>query len=918
MAQGEDCRRERREWTTGERRRVRRTRRRCRERPWWHPERWFCEVVSFFENVWVETVHRAWRTVCEVAERAEEAIDLVERVITAAEGFVDHWLGVVRGNATGYWPIVRDVDRAVPSVPRSESSTRSFLLGTDLMQVDGEDPVQEEGAHVEVRLVGGAVEWRVNDAPWARFLPEPAHYPPWVIARPTADRALDYHDERLPEPTAPPLFDMIAAGGDRLIAKVAGSDAIYIAIIGDPFVTVDARGGRVRLPQSFFKLDPRCGLTDRRVAELTAHLRVPGDDETHPATERFPLFRAVYGGPGAVDFMTTWFAPRIWHRLDARPRRDSSPPPRVAPSYEHIVYRSNNPLAREVGRRSIRYERVLDLGVGVSHLYEQHDARFGGEIDSLSGRGGTSGEALAELRSALFGGRAFDHAYRYANGPVEDYGGWVDGTCIYFMLVQLRSEAEIAVRGPERAFGILWSDEQLVFTERWRLLDLSDYRFTAIFQPAIGIVSRLEEEFYPGAPFDPDRYFCPFVEGHVDARSRMAVARQFVAVTGRDPDTGVGEIYTTHFAWGTMDKTWRRRPLPAAPSDGRIASADAGTLMIRQDTTLALAGVARVEGKPLRGWWTQRVLPANGQEHPTVAELPEQPLGGPPSRAYDHPWRFVSDAAFDRMHRGFSHFGVLEAVDSRVQCFRVSVEDDRGLSPAAVDATVWVDRDDALRISQRRLDWGAAAALMTDAAGAAQAAVSGAGRPLEVADTRASRYHPHARVRVGFRPGLGWILMHADKRDDKNRAFDVLERSVRLTAYDDPGRSITVRFASDPHLRDPRDAHGPNVDAVAHAVSPPMVECVQLTPRVAPDGTVGQVDIEVRIARAPGELRRVGGDERVAGEAGRARPEHRRGGAAACVRARGRSHADSGWAGVARNVDLFGGGSTRWPAAQRA
>ena len=60
--------------------------------------------------------------------------------------------------------------RSGASMPVSAAFTRSFLLGTDLAQVSLRSPYREEGAHVEVRLVDGRVEWSVNGA---RALLEP-------------------------------------------------------------------------------------------------------------------------------------------------------------------------------------------------------------------------------------------------------------------------------------------------------------------------------------------------------------------------------------------------------------------------------------------------------------------------------------------------------------------------------------------------------------------------------------------------------------------------------------------------------------------------------------------------------------------------------------------------------------------------
>jgi hypothetical protein len=61
----------------------------------------------------------------------------------------------------------------------------------------------------------------------------------------------------------------------------------------------------------------------------------------------------------------------------------------------------------------------------------------------------------------------------------------------------------------EEAYAVLWIDEQMSFTERWRVLHPFDRDFASPFQPILGIISRSEAEFYPDAPFSGDRFFCP-------------------------------------------------------------------------------------------------------------------------------------------------------------------------------------------------------------------------------------------------------------------------------------------------------------------------------------------------------------------------------------------------------------------------
>ena len=524
------------------------------------------------------------------------------------------------------------------------------------------------------------------------------------------------------------------------------------------------------------------------------------------------------------------------------------------------MYRGNLPpfpdSARRKPRRSIRYRRVLDLGIGVSHLHEQHDARFGGEMDSLSGQGGVTGQLLRPVREAIFSGTSFDNAYRFANGPIEDYGGWVDGTCIYFQFVELRSEAAAAAAGWSEAFAVLWADEQMVFTERWRVLHLFDREFQAIFQPMVGIASILEDEFYRDSPFDPDRYYCPSLFGHLRPWSRMAVARQFIALTGIDPATDAREIYTTHWAWGTMDKTWRRRAPPAssAASGDRETVAedcDLDSLQLLDDSTLVLAGHHTVGGKRHQGFWMQRVLPASGQERPSVHTLGEEVRFEPRGTGFAHPWRFVGQNAFEIMRRRFRHMGVLEPVDSRIQMYRVELDDYAGLTSEAIENTIWLDDRHEFTIPHRQLDFEQAAAVLRSDGGAVLGRALDGWNNTRIERTHPSRYHRSIPFRLRHVGGLGWVLLFADLRDDKTIGGTFAEDHV-LTLSPSGGADRQVRCRHLCHIRSARDPHGQRVTDERDGLSPPAVQSVKLVPRTGATGFVEDVAIEFRMARPKG------------------------------------------------------------------
>jgi hypothetical protein len=861
MANADQCRRETERYDQEQRRRIREQEGLCRLFVAWDPRGWACWTGTAARWAALALEMAARRLLCATAEAVEEGERILSAIGNAIGGAIDHLAGTwFLGNDTGYWPIVRTTQRAVPSRPRRTAFARSIALAINDQTADMRNAYREEGAHVEVRLENGEVEWAVNGGAFAPLLPRREDYPPFAPADAVRDgkRAVSYDNRRLGEWLALPPFDLIAGGGDRLIAKVAGSDAIFILILDHPVLHRTGTGTRLRLPQTFFKLDPDCGRAEANRFELLQHVRVQDDDEKHPATERFPIFRLMFANAHS-DTMDAWFPPRVWLKLDARPRKDTATPPRRYPVYDHVIYLSNLPDwtgNRERARRSVRYVRVLDLGIGSSHYHEQHDPRFGGETDSLSGRGGLAGRALEGLREDFFGASSFDAAFRVANGHVEDFGGWLDGTCIYFQMVQLKSDADIRGGDLRDAYAILWCDEQLAFTERWRVLHIYDHKFASPFQPIVGEVSVLEEEYYPGAVFDADRYFCPFQEGFIHALSRMAVARQFVAVTGAVPGGGADEIYTTHFAWGTMDKTWRRRMAPRAgsmtPAAGAMfASVDLGSLALRGDSTLMLEGAVSLNGKTVEGLWTQRVLPASCQETPSVADLAQEPRFSPRQTSYTHTWRFVEKSAAARLHQRFSHYGVLEPVDSRIQAFRLGtgnedLESSTGLTTAEIESRLWTDTDRLLGSTHRRIDW-------TDAANIPD-------NPLSAlrTGTYTGRFSPRLSFRLVRRPGLGWLMLHADKREDKMAEIALLNPRGNLTLQSDAPNPAAITFlgpAAVRRVRNLRDPHGVTVQAEPDGVSPPCVSRATVTTFIDRGQNVVRVRITLRFARSSLSLR---------------------------------------------------------------
>lgn len=746
----------------------------------------------------------------------------------------------------GPGPILRSATQPAPSVRRDAAAARSFVLGSDLRVADLRSPYVEEGQHVEYRLtLGGVAEQAVGAAQPAPLVFDPMELPPFATPAGRGALAASYDRRRLGDWPAPPALDMIAAGGDRYLAKAAGVDRIFVGVVADPYVH-PVGGVRLLLPQTYFKLDPELGVDGAKTADLLAHVRIPGDDERHPATERFPLFRLMFSVGalqtfGLVETMDARFPPHVWHEVDLRPPRSGKEPPRGFPTYEHVVYDSGNPLAPELKKHSIAYTRVLDLAVGLSHLHEQHDNRFGGELDNLSD---ASWRVLGLVDLPV----SDEKMYELANGPIRDYGGWVDGTCIYYLLVQLKPDEALDLADPETlkdAFAILWTDEQTGFTERWRALDLRDNDFGSPFKPMVGVLAFSDgpARFYPDAPFDATRFWSPLRAGHVLPTSRLAVTRQIAAVLGRDPVTNRDELYTIHFSWPTMDRTWRWRSLPGSAAD----TVSRTSLRLREDSTIVLRGARQVGDELLPGCWFQRYLPADGQERPTVQELLDGPANAKPAQSYTHLWSFFADGVFTRADREFSHLGVYEPVSSRVQFYRVTVNAGKDVDERAIEQTVWVDRDHALRLDHERLDWKALAD-----------ALELHGNPLDavVARTHPSIYNDPMSFTLRRCPGLGdgggdWMLMHFDKRDDKLLPFDGVGRAlgnVVLSSRDDPLRTIAISV--DAHLRnDVRRLHGLDVTKETDAVSPPQVATATVRVVRQPDGSVARVSLEFELAR---------------------------------------------------------------------
>ena len=655
-------------------------------------------------------------------------------------------------------------------------------------------------------------------------------------------KAISYHLERDGEVSDAPPFDMVAANSGRVFVKEACFARFYFTMLQPMFVP---RGAGVPVPSMYFKLDPEQGIPEADNRDRLDHLAVP--DSLHPAAVRFPLFRHAMG----LDLNDTMIVNvdkhmRTWHRIDGRPPMAGGDPPigDVFPPVDTVVsYRSNMPFGGITCKLGYRIKKVLDIGVGHAHWHEQRCSIYGGEMDSLDGRG---------LPPCLEG----RNAYQLFNGPVDDQGGFIDNTINYYVLAQFaegdwRDDEAI----PATAFGVLWLDEQAVLSERWRLLDPADCQFGS-FKDVIpsAIVQYLDKDFWhPSFRFDRSKFWCPMRAGYVTPRSRMAVSRAVVVVSGRDPATRRWELYSINFGFGTADRTWRWRALPWLAGDARP-----DRFGLREDMTLYVEEDSHRDGSC---YWYQKYLPAcvtltpsgeelevQGKKEGDAAPLREVSRIAKPAQGFAHPWQCLPKDVFWFVHTHFSHFGSYESrVNWRWQYYTVKVLEGEGVLRSASESERWIESGDQLEIVHDAIDWERlndilrngpdaqfGADLMADLiamAGSVPGGIAGAisgeasrmlfgtlGEARDVGAIRAAlcaaynelrdeslirRRHrkglflPTFSLSLRFRKPLGWIMVHADKRDDDLLPFRGFEDSgatpldVRLVSSE---RNASVRL----------------------------------------------------------------------------------------------------------------------------
>jgi hypothetical protein len=629
------------------------------------------------------------------------------------------------------------------------------------------------------------------------------------------------------------VLDLIAASGGRVFAKEANTDRFFFARLDEMYVHARADGVEFTVPPNYFKIDPEYHQpnTPNRRADLLAHLQ--GDYSGHPAGERYTAFRLALD-LGLMNAMVVRFERLRWHLVDMRPPLPLPPPetsdvPGFVPGYMHLVYHTNEvfnvPLVPDFTLYSIDFWRVLDIGVGHVHHHEQYECITGGEMQPLRMPKATTYNASStgmprSLQGLLWGQvisagakifpwdtqKTYADGYRIFNGPVRDGDGFVDGTCNLYVLAQLRPDAYITTdryswRG---GYGILFTDEQSLFSGRWRLVHPEDYKnggFALANDLHSDETRPIGQKIYE---FDKDKYWCPMRSGCVGPRSRLAVAAQVLLVNGESAD-GEPLLYSINYSFSTMDRSWRwrRLPRPARYFDGTSfgnptfppVSGDEQvppgpdecvfpqTIRLREDMTICIKGRGPgADGGVVVGTWLQRYLPADNRPVPPPGELI---AGQAPPRGYEHPWRFLPEAVFNRADQ-FSHFGVYADVDSRTQYYLVMPMTPADGQTLASQPGPWVDDRNQLFIDCMKFPWDSFRIRPIDYShtsplleffGKSPFAANWA--PLPENLHVGSLFNGRAQLRM-VRRGTRWIALHHDKRDDDLLEYQGIPIQVSL------------------------------------------------------------------------------------------------------------------------------------------
>lgn len=612
--------------------------------------------------------------------------------------------------------------------------------------------------------------------------PVPSFASPGKLVPPLSE-AISFNRKRKGELIPLPVLDLVAANGGRVFAKEKGTDRLFFAILDEMFVHGDSRR-TFAIPSTYFKLDPEAGTAGANPADLTTPM--DGDFGRHPAAQRFPLFRLALP-LGFMPIMDVRVWRGAWHLLDARPPSnamaravealvgpaipiaqtlandlpgnqgrgiaqsalailtfaqqgaqalDSTP---SGPSYNHVQFAGASGTSWE---QSIAVASVRDIGVSHVHMHQQDESISGGEMQML----------LARSTPGLFANHR--ELYQFLNGPIADADGFNDGTCNFYLLAQLAGGK----------YAVLYIDEQTFFSQRWRYASPDDHGGASM-----ALTGDLAAN--PAAyEWNRATFWSPFdTAGLVGPRSRMAVSAYVVLVSGDfQPGSAPPPIYSLNFSWGTMDRTWRWRPLPAGtvarelgdPANETVPPEATDTvypqtIRLRDDMTLHVKG----SKGGVVGRFCQRYLPADNVHVPMAGQLV---AGARPATGYSHPWKFFAEPAFRNADR-FSHFGAYDDVDSRTQYHRVDAASFAALDAAHVAPDdFWIDVEGKLTIT------------------AYPFALDTLQTPWfpwppfpKSAMHPASLYNDAVLLRFVKR-GAHWVALRADKRDDDMVPYDVV------------------------------------------------------------------------------------------------------------------------------------------------
>jgi hypothetical protein len=690
--------------------------------------------------------------------------------------------------------------RQVPSVPKSFATAFSMAGPPSDAFAKGTAGAQwlyrDEGKRYSFALVNGVVVATEPDGTQTRLT-----------------TAVSYSSRRAGQMATAPMFDLIAANGGRVFAKQQGLDQFYFATMDQMSIGVADDGHAIAVPSNYFKLDPEFNQPGAVTAALTGPFE--GCFGGHPGAQRFPLFQFALA-QNLIDMMMVLVKPRVWHLIDARPPLgvfnlevlaiktvlDSTAlsvlepapvfqeilalveqailgpdisPPAHTPAYPTYPAVSYTTASVSYSLPSIDFDLVLDIGVGHAHWHEQYEGVTGGELQPL--RTGPLVPSPPVTYADL---------YRFANGPVRDGDGYIDGTCNYYALVRLRGGG----------YALLYLDEQSYFVQRWRMVDPRD---------AKGLTLALATDLNnnPGLyGWNPAAYWCPFRAGQIAANSRLAVSRQVLLVTAPDllntnPARPTAVIYSINFSYATMDRSWRWRSVPiqaeyftsdSTREQETIDPTQADrvypeTVRLREDMTINLKGTQQEpDGTIMVGRWYQRYLPAGNTLVPPPAAL----TGNRPAAGYNHRWKFLPEAVFQAADH-FSRFGVYDAADARTQYFPVTpatAADAQALANGQRDPAPWVDG--SRQLCTRLLEYQWAAPLRPPDVDLGQTLwnLQIVGPPR----SPASLFNLDTRMRIVKR-GTTWTAQPWDKRDDDLFQFWGLPKTVTLTKS---GRSATV------------------------------------------------------------------------------------------------------------------------------